>query len=95
MKIFGTRTVKIGDEEYPAELTLWALANAEEIRGKPVEEILKLETLHDRVALFYSCLKDSGLELTYDEFWKLIKDKPEAVGNFVITFFTEEVVKKK
>jgi hypothetical protein len=79
MKLLPTKTIKIGDTEYPIKMSIRSMIDFETISGHSVSTI---ETLSDITIMFFCTMKAGGFTNSYDEFMDLIDDKPEALKSF-------------
>lgn len=79
MKLLETKTIKIGETDYPVKMSLRAMIEFEQISGHSISII---ESLQDITIIFYCTVKAGGAAITYEQFMDLIDDKPEALKAF-------------
>lgn len=92
MKLQERKSIKIGDKDYPLQMSVRAFIMYENLSGNPMHVI---NTLENRIQLFYSCIKVAGNEITYDEFLNIIDDKMESLVDFFKIFNESQGNEKK
>lgn len=92
MKLQEKKSIKIGEKEYPIQMSMRAFIMYENLSGNPMHIIKSLE---NRTQLFYSCIKVAGTDITYDEFLNIIDDKMESLVDFFKIFNEAQGSEKK
>jgi hypothetical protein len=84
MKLLETKQIRIGEKDYSLKLSVRAMISYTSLSGKNINHV---ETLQDRINLFYSCMKACNPELQYEAFLDIIDDHPEKIGEFIDLLF--------
>jgi hypothetical protein len=91
MKLLEDKTIKIGGKEYTARMTMRTMINFEKLSGHSIDSVSSLE---DGIMLFYSAIKKSAGDLTYDQFLDLIDEDMEVLNSFTQWAFSGNAEKK-
>ena len=92
MKLLEDKIIKIGDKDFTAKMGMRAMINFEKLSGHSIDSIT---TLEDAIMLFYSAIKKSAGDLTYEQFLDLIDDNMDAVNEFTQWAMVGAVEKKQ
>ena len=92
MKLLEDKIIKIGDKDFTAKMGMRAMINFEKLSGHSIDSVSSLE---DGIMLFYSAIKKSAGDLTYEQFLDLIDDNMDAVNEFTQWAMVGAVEKKQ
>jgi hypothetical protein len=82
MKLLETKTIKIGDKDYPIKKSARTYLKFEELSGHSIDHFDS--SMREGIYFFYSCLWGGGLRISYDEFLDLIDD--EDINILIVSF---------